>query len=91
MRAVPGQKKRQLVYEAGAVFNPQNWMNPSYLNSNQMYGSYEVTILRNGGIAYPATVTVPYEDEEDRKVLARIPKYTGAPGYVGGVRCFIGK
>ena len=84
-------KERQLDYEAGAVFNPQNWMNPSYLSSNRMYGSYEVTILRNGEIAYPATVTVPYEDEEDRKMAASFPKYVSATGYVGGVSCFLGK
>jgi hypothetical protein len=84
-------KERQLAYEAGPVFDPQNWMNPAYLNSNQMYGSYDVTLLRNGQIAYPAVVQVPYEDEEDQKVCAKVPKYTSTPGYVGGVSCFLGK
>ncbi|MDB6056224.1 MAG: hypothetical protein JWO95_68 [Verrucomicrobiales bacterium] len=84
-------KERQLEYESGAAFDPRNWTNPSYLNSNQMYGSYEVTILRNGEIAYPAVVPVPYEDEEDRKMAASFPKYVSATGSVGGVTCFIGK
>ena len=84
-------KERQIVYEPDAAFDPQNWTNPSYLNSNQMYGSYEVTILRKGEIAYPAVVSMPYEDEEDRKMAASFPKYVSATGYVGGVTCFIGK
>jgi hypothetical protein len=84
-------KERQLVYEAGAAFDPQNWLNPAYLNSNQMYGSYDVTLLRNGQIAYPAVVRVAYDDEEDRKVCAKVPKYASVPGYVGGVSCFLGK
>jgi hypothetical protein len=83
--------ERQLSYEPGAAFDPQNWTNPSYLNSNQMYGSYQVTILRNGEIAYPAVVPVPYEDAEDRKMAASFPKYVSATGSVGGVTCFIGK
>lgn len=84
-------KERLLGYEPGAAFDPQNWTNPSYLNCNQMYGGYEVTILRNGEIAYPAVVPVPYEDEEDRKMAANFPKYVSATGNVGGVTCFIGK
>jgi hypothetical protein len=84
-------KERQLVYEAGDAFDPRNWSNASFLHSNEMYGSYDVTLLRNGHIAYPAIVRVPYEDEEDRKVCANVPKNASVPGYVGGVSCFIGK
>jgi len=83
---------RPLVYEGGATFEPADWAKPAYLQSNEMYGSYAVTILRNGQIAYPASLRVPYaEDEEDRKIRASFPKYAAPPGYVGGVRCFLGK
>jgi hypothetical protein len=84
---------RQIVFEKGAEFDPKNWANPDFLYSNQMYGSYQLTLLRNGQLAYPAAVQVPYqEDEEDRKVSANLPKYTApTAGCVGGVSCFLGK
>jgi len=82
---------RPLLYEAGADFDPKNWANPAYLHSNQMYGSYDVTLLRNGQIAYPASIAVPHEDdEEDRKIRANVPKYAST-NHVGGVICFLGK
>jgi len=58
-----------------------------------MYGSYDVTLLRNGQIAYPVAFRIPYEeDEDDRKIRASVPKYASpSPGYVGGVSCFFGK
>ena len=58
-----------------------------------MYGSYDITVLRDGRIAYPASIRVSYQDdEEDRKACANVPKYTApVPGYVGGVSCFLGK
>src|SRR5207244_11834270 len=85
--------QRQLVYEPGAAFDPRDWANPAFLHSNEMYGSYEITLLRNGQLAYPATVRVAHpDDEEDQKVCANVPKYTApVPGYVGGVSCFFGK
>lgn len=83
---------RPLKYEAGAPFDPANWADPAYLQSNEMYGSYAVTILRNGQIAYPVSLRVPYEeDEEDKRIRAYFPKYAAAPGYVGGVSCFLGE
>ena len=86
-------KQQQLTYEAGSAFDPNDWVNPAFLHSNEMYGGYDITLLRNGYIVYPATVPVPYQDdEEDRKVRANIPKYASpAPGYVSGVSCFLGK
>jgi len=86
-------KQRPMVYESGAQFDPNNWANPAYLPSNEMYGSYDITVLRNGQIAYPASIRVAYQDdEEDLKVCANVPKYTApVPGYVGGVSCFLGK
>jgi hypothetical protein len=84
--------QRQLLFEAGAAFDPKNWANPNYLHSNEMYGSYDVTLLRDGRIAYPATIRVPHQDdEEDRKACANIPKYVASTGYVGGVSCFFGR
>ncbi len=84
--------QRQLVCETGAAFDPKNWANPEYLHANEMYGSYEVTLLRNGQIAYPVSTAVPHEDdEEDQKVRADIPKYASSSGMVGGVICFLGK
>ena len=86
-------ERRQFTFEADAAFDPKNWANPGYLRSNEMYGSYDVTVLRNGEIVYPATIPVPYvEDEGDRKIRANVPKYAlSIPGSVGGVTCFLGK
>src|SRR5262249_8123677 len=85
--------RRLLIFESGAPFDPTNWANPSYLQANEMYGSYDVTLLRNGKIAYPAIIRVPYqEDQEDRDIRANVPKYAvPVPGFVGGVTCFLGK
>ncbi|MDB6025416.1 MAG: hypothetical protein JWM68_1639 [Verrucomicrobiales bacterium] len=85
--------ERQLTFEAGAVFNPTNWANPDYLHSNELYGGYDVTLLRNGQIAYPASIRVAHaDDDEDLKVRATVPKYASpVSGYVGGVTCFLGK
>ncbi len=86
-------KQRPMVYETGSPFDPNNWANPAYLSWNEMYGSYDMTVLHNGQIAYPASIRVSYQDdEEDRKACANVPKYTApVPGYVGGVSCFLGK
>jgi hypothetical protein len=82
---------RQLTYEKGAPFDPNNWAVPGYLRSNRMYGGYDVAILSDGQIAYPATVPVPYEDDaEDRKLCAKVPWFAGQ-GHVAGVLCLIGK
>jgi hypothetical protein len=85
--------QRQMVFESGTAFDPNNWANRAYLSSNEMYGSYDITLLRDGQIAYPASIRVSYQDdEEDRKASANVPKYTApVPGYVGGVSCFLGK
>jgi hypothetical protein len=56
-----------------------------------VYGSYDVTLLRNGQIAYPASIKVPHlDDEEDARIRSSLPKYASS-GYVGGVTCFLGK
>jgi len=82
---------RQLVYEGGSVFNPKNWADPDFFQANQMYGSYDITPLSDGRIAYPAVVSVPYrEEEEERKICAKVPWYAGKDR-VEGVGCFFGK
>lgn len=82
---------RQLVYESGPPFDPKNWAGREFLEANQMYGGYDITILSDGTIAYPAIVPVAYqEDEEDRRVCAKVPWYAGK-NKVYGALCFIGK
>ncbi len=85
--------QRPMIYETGAPFDPSNWANAAYLSSNEMYGSYDITVLHNGQVAYPASIRVSYQDDEDdRKACANVAKYTApVPGYVGGVSCFLGK
>lgn len=80
----------QLTYEDGPVFDPENWGNPAFLTTNEMYGGYNLITLRNGNLIYPATIPVPYHDEEDR-VVADLANHTGREDHVAGVRCFIGR
>ncbi len=81
---------RQLVYEDGPRFDPKNWAVRGFLEKNQMYGGYDIAILSDGTIAYPAIVPVPYqEDEEDRRVCAKVPWYAGKDR-VDGAMCFTG-
>jgi hypothetical protein len=82
---------KQLVYEDGPRFDPKNWAVREFMETNQMYGGYDITVLSDGRIAYPAIIPVPYEeDEEDRRVCAKVPWYAGK-GKVSGVICFIGR
>lgn len=84
-------ERRQLVYEPGPAFDPKNWADPAFFGTNQMYGSYDITPLSDGRIVYPAVVPVPYrEDEEERKICAKVPWYAGK-NRVDGVGCFFGK
>jgi len=81
---------RQLLYEDGPRFDPENWAEPRFLTTNQMYGGYDITSLSDGRIAYPAIIPVPHvEDAEDRGVCAGVPWYAGR-GSVHGALCFIG-
>ncbi len=82
---------RQLVYEDGLRFDPKNWAARGFLEKNQMYGGYDIAILSDGAIAYPAIVPVAYqEDEEDRRVCAKVPWYAGK-GKIYGALCFTGR
>jgi hypothetical protein len=82
---------KQLVYEDGPRFDPKSWAVRGFLEKNQMYGGYDITILADGTIAYPAIVPVAYqEDEEDRRVCAKVPWYAGKDR-VYGAMCFTAK
>ena len=82
---------RQLVYEDGPRFDPKNWAVGEFLATNQMYGGYDIAILSDGTIAYPAIVPVAYqEDDEDRRVCAKVPWYAGQDRIYGALG-FTGK
>ena len=50
---------RLLRYEDGPDFDPDNWVNPDYLSTNQVYGGYNVEALRNGTLALALPGGVP--------------------------------
>lgn len=76
----------QLMYEEGACFNPDNWANPDFLHTNEMYIGNAI-VLKSGSVAICATVPVPYAIPEDEKYGNESYKQ----GYVGGAICFVGK
>jgi len=81
---------RQLKHEDGPSFNENEWGNPEFLSSNNMYGGYNI-IPVDGEIVYPASRAVPCCDKgEDEKLTAHIPFLYGE-GHVAGVFCFIGR
>lgn len=80
---------RQLQYESGLAYDPDDWSNPGFLLANEAYLG-GMTALPNGSVIVTATVPVPYRDAEDQKYPAIYPN--GArEGCVGGVVCFIGR
>ena len=81
---------RQFKYEDGPSFDPENWGNPEFLKSNNMTGGFNAIALSNGSIIYPAVVPLPYQDDEDDKVVGHIPNLAGE-GCVAGVLSFIGR
>jgi len=81
---------QQLKYEDGPSFDPDNWAEPGFLETNEMYGGYGLTPLRDGALLYPATVPLPYQDDEDA-VVAHMANLTGREGHVDGVVCFRGR
>lgn len=80
---------RQLQYEHGPEFDPDNWGAPDYFRTNEMYIG-EAAVLSNGTIAISATVPVPYRDEKDEKIPAVFPN-TYREGCVAGAMCFSGR
>jgi len=80
---------RQLMYEDGAEFDPDNWGDPGYFRTNEMYIG-RAAVLSNGTVALSATVPVPYRDKEDEKVPSVFPN-TYREGCVAGAMCFVGR
>jgi hypothetical protein len=84
-------ERKMLKFEPGDDFDPKHWTNPTFLEHNKVSGTYEAYTLSDGRFAYPAVVSVPYqEDEEDRRICNNIPWYDSRPGYLNGVMCFFG-
>lgn len=82
---------RPLVYEQGAPFNPANWADAKYLKTNEVSVAYTIVSLADGRIALPVTIPVRYEeDEEDKKVCARVPWIDAEKGFVPGTMVFFG-
>ncbi len=77
-----------LKYGDGPDFDPEDWGNPEYFRTNEMYIG-ETIIHSNGRVVLCATVPVEYRDEEDEKVPVVFPN-TYRDGCVAGVMCFIG-
>ncbi len=78
-----------LKYEDGPDFDPDNWGNPEYFRTNEMYIGH-ICMHSSGNVVLAATIPVPYEDEEDEKVPVQFPN-TYREGCVAGAMCFVGK
>lgn len=70
---------RLLRYEDGPDFDPDNWVNPEYLRTNQVYGGYNIEALTNGTIVTAGFMAVPHVNE------------AGEQETVTGVRAFVGR
>jgi hypothetical protein len=68
-----------LRYQEGPPFNPENWAEPGFLDSNNMYGGYNLVQTREGTIVYPGTIPTKH------------PNPDGTVEDVSGVICFIGR
>ncbi len=79
---------RLFKYENGPDFDLEDWGNPEYFRTNEMYIG-ETLIHSNGSVVLCTTVPVEYRDEEDEKVPVVFPN-TYRDGCVAGVMCFIG-
>ena len=80
---------RQLMYEDGPAFDPDDWGNPEYFRTNEMYIGRAIAVS-NGTVVISATVPVPHRDEEDEKVPSVFPN-NYREGCVAGVMCFVGR
>jgi hypothetical protein len=78
-----------LRYEEGPDFDPEDWGNPEYFRSNEMYIG-DICVHSNGTVIISATVPVPYRDEEDEKVPVVFPN-TYREGCVAGAMSFVGR
>jgi len=78
-----------LKYEEGPVFDTENWGDPTFFRTNEMYIG-DLCVHSNGTVIISATVPVLYRDEEDEKVPVVFPS-TYREGCVAGAMCFVGK
>jgi hypothetical protein len=78
-----------LKYESGPDFDPEDWGNPDFFRSNEMYIG-DICVHSNGTVIIAATVPVPYRDEEDEKAPIIFPN-TYREGCVAGAMSFVGK
>ncbi|MEN8230652.1 MAG: sialate O-acetylesterase [Bacteroidota bacterium] len=78
-----------LKYEEGPDFDPDNWGNPEYFRTNEMYIG-GLSIHSGGNVVIAATIPVPYRDKEDEKVKVVFPS-TYREGCVAGAMSFVGK
>ena len=79
----------QFKYENGPDFDPDDWGNPEYYRSNEMYIG-EAIALSNGTVIVSSTIPVMYRDEEDEKFPTAFPN-DYREGCVAGAMCFVGK
>ncbi len=70
---------RLLRYQDGPAFDPDNWGNPEYVNTNRSYGGYNILALDNGTMINPFTFDVRHPNEK------------GEMETVAGVACWIGR
>jgi hypothetical protein len=82
-------KAKQLKYEDGPDFDPDNWGDPEYYRTNEMYIG-RVIAVSNGTVIISATIPVPYPDEEDMKFPSIFPN-NYREGCVAGAMCFVGR
>ena len=78
-----------LKYEAGPDFDPENWGNPNYFRTNEMYIG-GICVHSKGNVIIAATIPVLYRDAEDEKVPVIFPN-TYREGCVAGAMCFVGQ
>lgn len=78
-----------LRYEPGPDFDPEDWGNPVFFRSNEMYIG-DICVHSNGTVIIAATVPVPFRNEEDEKSPVIFPN-TYREGCVAGAMSFIGK
>ena len=78
-----------LKYETGPDFDLEDWGNPEYFRTNEMYIG-GIAVHSKGNVIIAATIPVPYRDKEDEKVPVVFPN-TYREGCVAGAMCFVGK
>ncbi len=78
-----------LKYEEGPDFDTEDWGDPKYFRTNEMYIG-DICVHSNGTVIIASTVPVPYRDQEDEKVPVVFPN-TYREGCVAGAMSFVGK